>query len=45
MLQVLKKMDLKAVFHYYDAKTNDLQLTQRVAQDAIENGANFYENT
>ena len=36
---------LKAVFHYYDAKTNDLQLTQQVAQDAIENGANFYENT
>jgi glycerol-3-phosphate dehydrogenase len=36
---------LKAVFHYYDAKTNDLQLTQRVAQDAKENGANFYENT
>ena len=40
------KMDgLKAVFHYYDAKTNDLKLTQRVAQDAIQNGANFYQNT
>jgi glycerol-3-phosphate dehydrogenase len=40
------KLDgLKAVFHYYDAKTNDLQLTQRVAQDAKKNGANFYENT
>jgi len=36
---------LKAVFHYYDGKTNDLQLTQRVAQDAIGNGASFYENT
>ncbi len=36
---------MKAVFHYYDAKTNDLQLTQRVAQDAIDNGAAFYENT
>ena len=35
---------LKAVFHYYDAKTNDLQLTQRVAQDATKNGASFYEN-
>ncbi len=40
-----KQEGLKAVFHYYDAKTNDLQLTQRVAQDAIENGATFYENT
>lgn len=40
-----KQDGLKAVFHYYDAKTNDLQLTQRVAQDAIENGASFYENT
>lgn len=40
-----KQDGLKAVFHYYDAKTNDLQLTQRVAQDAIESGASFYENT
>lgn len=40
-----KQDGLKAVFHYYDAKTNDLKLTQQVAQDAIENGANFYENT
>lgn len=40
-----KQEGLKAVFHYYDAKTNDLQLTQRVAQDAIENGARFYKNT
>ncbi len=40
-----KSDGLKAVFHYYDGKTNDLQLTQRVAQDAIENGANFYKNT
>ncbi len=39
-----KKDGLKAVFHYYDAKTNDLKLTQRVAQDAIQNGANFYQN-
>ncbi|MEE9574025.1 MAG: glycerol-3-phosphate dehydrogenase/oxidase [Candidatus Neomarinimicrobiota bacterium] len=39
-----KQEGLKAIFHYYDAKTNDLQLTQRVARDAIENGANFYEN-
>ena len=36
---------LKAVFHYYDAKTNDLHLTQRVAQDAINNGAKIFKNT
>ncbi|MFC1527318.1 FAD-dependent oxidoreductase [Candidatus Neomarinimicrobiota bacterium] len=36
---------LKAVFHYYDGKTNDLQLTQQVAQDAMESGAKFYKNT
>ncbi len=35
---------LKAVFHYYDAKTNDLKLTQKVARDAIDSGASFYEN-
>lgn len=40
-----KNDGLKAVFHYYDAKTNDLKLTLRVAQDAIESGANFYQNT
>ncbi len=36
---------LRAVFHYYDAKTDDLKLTQRVAEDAIDNGANIFENT
>ena len=40
-----KQEGLKAVFHYYDAKTNDLHLTQRVAQDAIASGAIFYKNT
>jgi len=40
-----KQVGLKAVFHYYDAKTNDLHLTQQVAQDAIANGAKFYKNT
>ncbi len=40
-----KKEGLKAVFHYYDAKTNDLKLTQQVAHDAAENGAIFYKNT
>ena len=40
-----KQEGLKAVFHYYDAKTNDLHLTQRVAKDAIEYGTKFYKNT
>ena len=40
-----KQEGLKAVLHYYDAKTNDLQLTQRVAQDAIDNSAQYYEKT
>ena len=40
-----KPEGLKAVFHYYDAKTNDLHLTQQVAQDAIASGAKFYKNT
>ena len=40
-----KPEGLKAVFHYYDAKTNDLRLTKRVAQDATKNGAKFYKNT
>ena len=39
-----KNDGLKGVFHYYDAKTNDLKLTQRVARDAIANGASFFEN-
>jgi len=37
--------NLAGVFHYYDAKTNDQKLTQRVAEDAQNNGASFYENT
>jgi len=40
-----KPEGLKAVFHYYDAKTNDLHLTQQVAEDAIANDAIFYNNT
>ena len=36
---------LGGVFHYYDAKTNDLILTQQVAKDAVENSAIFCENT
>jgi glycerol-3-phosphate dehydrogenase len=40
----LKTEHLKGVFHYYDAKTNDLELTKRVAQDAINYGVDFVEN-
>jgi len=40
-----KPEGLKAVFHYYDAKTDDLKLTQRVAKDAIDYGASIFENT
>ncbi len=41
----LKQENLRAVFQYYDAKTNDLQLTQRIAEDAINNGCTILENT
>ena len=39
-----KKDGLKAVFHYYDAKTQDLKLTQRVAKDAVDVGSKIFEN-
>ncbi len=41
----LKQENLRAVFQYYDAKTNDLKLTQRVASDAEENNCTILENT
>ena len=41
----LKTQDLKKVFTYYDAKTDDLLLTQTVAQEAQEHGTIFFENT
>ncbi|MDP3301784.1 MAG: FAD-dependent oxidoreductase [Sulfuricurvum sp.] len=41
----LKTKGLKKVFTYYDAKTDDLLLTQTVAQEAQEHGAIFFENT
>jgi len=37
--------NLRAVFQYYDAKTNDLRLTQRVANDAKDNNCTIIENT
>lgn len=41
----LKIQGLKKVFTYYDAKTDDLLLTQTVAQEAQNNGVLFFENT
>ncbi|MDD5212539.1 MAG: FAD-dependent oxidoreductase, partial [Sulfuricurvum sp.] len=41
----LKTEGLKKVFTYYDAKTDDLLLTQTVAREAQDNGAVFFENT
>jgi glycerol-3-phosphate dehydrogenase len=35
---------LKAVFHYFDAKTDDLGLTRRIANDAGKRGARFLEH-
>lgn len=41
----LKTKALKKVFTYYDAKTDDLLLTQTVAREAQELGTVFFENT
>lgn len=41
----LKTEGLKKAFIYYDAKTDDLLLTQTVAREAQENGAIFFEHT
>lgn len=41
----LKTKGLKKVFTYYDAKTDDLLLTQTVAREAQELGTIFFENT
>jgi glycerol-3-phosphate dehydrogenase len=41
----LRQEGLKAVFQYYDAKTNDLELTRRVAAEAQENGAAIHQFT
>ncbi|MFQ6678059.1 MAG: FAD-dependent oxidoreductase [Fidelibacterota bacterium] len=41
----LKQENLRAVFKYYDAKTNDLKLTRQVAKDAENLGCTIVENT
>lgn len=38
-LDNLKTKNLKTVFQYYDGQTNDTLLTQRVMQQALDNGA------
>ncbi len=40
----LKHKGLKAVFRYYDGKTNDLALTQCVAEECIANGCTVKEH-
>ncbi len=35
---------LRAVFQYHDAKTNDLELTRRIAREARRNNARFFEH-
>jgi glycerol-3-phosphate dehydrogenase len=41
----LKTEGLNKVFTYYDAKTDDLLLTQTVAREAQDNGVVFFEST
>ncbi len=36
--------NLSAAFRYFDAKTNDLKLTQRIAEEARNHGTVFIEN-
>ena len=41
---LVKKAGLKRVYMYYDGKTNDLQLTRRLADDAVNSGGVVKEN-
>jgi len=43
--RAIKGDGLKAVFRYYDAKTDDNALTHLIAQEAHENGAEILEKT
>ncbi len=40
----LSDQDLKAVFQYYDGKTDDLELTRQVAAEAHDNGCVIHEH-
>lgn len=44
-LDDLKTADLKAVYQYYDALTDDQKLTRAILSDAIDHGVNFISNT
>ena len=41
---LVKKAGLKRVYMYYDGKTDDLQLTRRIADDAVNSGGVVKEN-
>lgn len=42
---LFKRTGLERVFVYHDASTDDLALTQRVADEAKNNGTQFFEST
>lgn len=41
----IKTEEILTAYRFYDAKTDDLALTKRVATDAIDKGAEFVENS
>ena len=41
----MRSDNITAVFQYYDARTDDLKLTQQVAREAVKNGAKLMERT
>jgi glycerol-3-phosphate dehydrogenase len=43
--KAIKEEDLKAVYRYYDGKTDDDALTHKIALEAQENGAEIREKT
>ena len=40
----IKTEGLRRVYVYYDGKTNDLEITRRIAQDAVDSGGAVREN-
>jgi len=45
LFKYIKTEDLRAIYRYYDGKTNDLTLVRRVAEDAKSNSAIILEDT
>lgn len=41
--KAIRSDGLKAVYQYYDGKTDDAALTQKIAEEAMENGAEIVE--